>query len=105
MVGNDFFVFLYLDICEEYVFVCIECKSGYGYGGFVFYIDIDVMLEDDLIWCDFIINVMVRMLGGEIIDFFNGKWDLKVCLFCYVLLVFVEDLLCVLCVVCFVVCY
>lgn len=105
LVGVDFLVFFYLQSGEEYVLVCIEWKSGCGYGGFIFYVSFEVILEEDLICCDLIINVMVEDEQGCVIDFYGGQVDFEVCLLCYVFLVFVEDFLWVLCVVCFVVCY
>lgn len=106
VVGKDFLVFLYLDIGEEYVLVCIECKFGCGYCGFVVDVDLLVILEDDLLWCDFIINVIVcNEVIGELVDFYGGLCDIEQCVLCYVGFVFVEDFVCVLCVVCFMVCF
>lgn len=73
--------------------------------GFICYVVLDVILEVDFQCCDLIINVLVCDDDGQIIDFYYGCWDLEVCLLCYVFFVFGEDFLCVLCVVCFVVCY
>lgn len=65
-------VFLYFKIGEEYVLVCIECKLGEGYIGFVCYVSLDVIFEEDLCCCDLIVNVMVMSDDGNIIDLFNG---------------------------------
>lgn len=105
LVGKDFLVFFCFDIYEEYVLVCIECKIVFGYKGFVFYVVFDVMLEDDFVCCDFIINVIVQDEDGILVDLYYGCVDFEVCVFCYVFEVFVEDLVCILCVVCFVVCF
>lgn len=61
---------------EEYVLVCIEWKFGFGYIGFICYVVLDVMLEDDFKCCDLIINVLVQDDNGEIIDLYNGLGDL-----------------------------
>lgn len=95
----------------EYVFVCIECKMVVGYKGFLVYYVLDVMFEDDFICCDLIINVMVQcvvedgVLVGFVVDLYGGQVDLVLCMFWYVFDVFMEDLVCILCLVCFVVCF
>ena len=90
-VGNDFPVFLHPDTREEYALARTERKSGHGYGGFVFHTDTDVTLEDDLIRRDLTINAMARTPGGEIIDPFNGKRDLKARILRHVSPAFAED--------------
>ena len=90
-VGNDFPVFLHPDTREEYALARTERKSGHGYGGFVFHTDADVTLEDDLIRRDLTINAMAKTPGGEIIDPFNGKRDLKARILRHVSPAFAED--------------
>ncbi|HAD47028.1 MAG TPA: multifunctional CCA tRNA nucleotidyl transferase/2'3'-cyclic phosphodiesterase/2'nucleotidase/phosphatase, partial [Alcanivorax sp.] len=90
-VGNDFPVFLHPDTREEYALARTERKSGHGYGGFVFHTDTDVTLEDDLIRRDLTINAMAKTPGGEIIDPFNGKRDLKARILRHVSPSFAED--------------
>lgn len=78
VVGCDFLVFLYLEIGEEYVLVCIECKFGCGYRGFVVDVDLVVMLEEDLQCCDFIFNVIVCDEDiGMLVDFYGGVCDIE----------------------------
>src|SRR5574344_876935 len=55
-VGADFPVFLHPETGEEYALARTERKSGRGYGGFTFYAEPGVSLEDDLLRRDLTIN-------------------------------------------------
>ena len=90
-VGQDFPVFLHPKTKEEYALARTERKSGHGYGGFTFYAASDVTLEEDLVRRDLTINAMARASGGEVIDPFNGKADLKARLLRHVSPAFAED--------------
>ena len=90
-VGKDFPVFLHPDTQEEYALARTERKSGHGYGGFTFHAASDVSLEEDLIRRDLTINAMARSEGGEVVDPFHGKIDLKARLLRHVSPAFAED--------------
>jgi len=90
-VGQDFPVFLHPKTQEEYALARTERKSGHGYGGFSFHAAPDVSLEDDLVRRDLTINAMAREEGGQVIDPFNGRHDLKARLLRHVSPAFAED--------------
>ncbi|EKF74632.1 tRNA cytidylyltransferase [Alcanivorax hongdengensis A-11-3] len=90
-VGKDFPVFLHPETREEYALARTERKSGHGYGGFHFHTAADVSLEDDLLRRDLTINAMARDMGGQVVDPFNGRVDLKARLLRHVSPAFAED--------------
>ncbi|VFP87849.1 Multifunctional CCA protein [Buchnera aphidicola (Cinara piceae)] len=76
-VGRDFPVFIHPITHEEYALARTEKKNGVGYSGFLFDFSPHITLKDDLIRRDLTINSMAQDNFGNIIDFFNGKSDLK----------------------------
>ena len=74
-VGTDFPVFLHPETKEEYALARVERKSGVGYNGFSVETD-GVTLGQDLARRDITINAMA-MDGDDLIDPFNGHWDLE----------------------------
>ena len=76
-VGSDFPVFLHPKTKDEYALARTEHKSGQGYTGFICDFTPSVTLEEDLIRRDLTVNAMAEDEGGNIIDPFNGKVDLK----------------------------
>ncbi|VFP81337.1 CCA-adding protein [Buchnera aphidicola] len=76
-VGRDFPVFIHPKTHEEYALARTEKKHGFGYTGFLFNFSPKITLKDDLIRRDLTINAMAQDNYGNIIDFFNGKRDLK----------------------------
>ena len=90
-VGKDFPVFLHPDTREEYALARTERKSGHGYGGFSFYAEPDVTLEQDLARRDLTINAMARDEHGELVDPYGGRKDLEARLLRHVSPAFAED--------------
>lgn len=90
-VGKDFPVFLHPDSKEEYALARTERKTGPGYRGFAFDTDTSVTLEQDLKRRDLTINAMAEDEQGNIIDYFNGREDLKAGVLRHVSEAFVED--------------
>ena len=90
-IGKDFPVFLHPKTNEEYALARTEKKTGIGYGGFTFYYDTDVTIEDDLYRRDFTINAIAEDQDGNIIDPFNGRDDIKNKIFKNVSDAFFED--------------
>lgn len=90
-VGADFPVFLHPKTGEEYALARTERKSGRGYGGFTFFADPDVTLEDDLIRRDLTINAMAEDEAGHVIDPYGGLKDLHARLLRHVSPAFMED--------------
>ena len=90
-IGKDFPVFLHPKTNEEYALARTEKKTGIGYGGFTFYYDTDVRIEDDLYRRDFTINAIAEDQDGNIIDPFNGRDDIKNKIFKNVSDAFFED--------------
>jgi tRNA nucleotidyltransferase (CCA-adding enzyme) len=90
-VGKDFPVFLHPDTHEEYALARTERKSGRGYGGFQFYADPSVTLEQDLLRRDLTINAMAQDEQGRLIDPYGGQQDLKQRLLRHVSPAFAED--------------
>ena len=76
-VGKDFPVFLHPDTGEEYALARTERKTGSGYHGFQFHTARDVTIEEDLARRDLTINAMARSSAGDLIDPFNGRYDLN----------------------------
>lgn len=76
-VGNDFPVFLHPQTKDEWALARRERKTGSGYNGFEFDIE-NVTIEEDLSRRDFTINAMARDVDtGEVIDPFNGQYDIE----------------------------
>ena len=90
-VGADFPVFLHPQSGEEYALARTERKSGRGYGGFTFYADPAVTLEEDLIRRDLTINAMAEDADGRVIDPYGGQDDLALHLLRHVSPAFAED--------------
>ena len=61
---------------EEYALARIERKTKKGYKGFEFDISSNITLKQDLFRRDLTINAMAKK-GDQIIDYFDGKKDLK----------------------------
>ncbi len=76
-VGADFPVFLCPISGEEYALARTERKTGKGYNGFSVDFSKTITLEEDLKRRDLSINSMAMDSNGNIIDFFNGKNDIK----------------------------
>lgn len=90
-VGKDFPVFLHPETKEEYALARTERKSGHGYGGFTFYCDATITLEEDLQRRDLTINAMAEDEQGNIIDPYGGQQDLRNRLLRHVAPAFAED--------------
>ena len=90
-VGKDFPVFLHPKTHEEYALARTERKTGLGYGGFTFYTDPEVSLEEDLQRRDFTVNAIAKDETGKIIDPFHGVEDLRLKTFRHVSAAFSED--------------
>ncbi|WP_287028764.1 multifunctional CCA addition/repair protein [Pseudomonas sp. UBA6310] len=90
-VGADFPVFLHPKTGEEYALARTERKSGRGYGGFTFFADPRVTLEEDLIRRDLTINAMAEDDHGQLIDPYHGQQDLQARLLRHVSPAFAED--------------
>ncbi|RJG12282.1 multifunctional CCA addition/repair protein [Pseudomonas cavernicola] len=90
-VGEDFPVFLHPQSGEEYALARTERKSGRGYGGFTFYANPEVTLEEDLIRRDLTINAMAEDDHGELHDPYGGRRDLAARLLRHVSPAFAED--------------
>jgi len=90
-VGADFPVFLHPQTGEEYALARTERKSGQGYGGFTFYANPDVTLEQDLIRRDLTINAMAEDDDGNVTDPYQGQQDLESRILRHVSPAFAED--------------
>ena len=90
-VGKDFPVFLHPETHEEYALARTERKHGHGYGGFSFYTEPDVTLEQDLARRDLTINAMARDDQGTLIDPYGGRQDLEARILRHVSPAFAED--------------
>lgn len=90
-VGSDFPVFLHPKTGEEYALARTERKSGKGYGGFTFFTDPEVTLEQDLIRRDLTINAIAEDQYGQIYDPYGGQRDIEARLLRHVSLAFIED--------------
>lgn len=90
-VGADFPVFLHPETGEEYALARTERKSGQGYGGFTFYANPDVTLEQDLIRRDLTINAMAEDDHGQLTDPYGGQADLEHRILRHVSPAFAED--------------
>jgi len=89
-VGKDFPVLIGPDGCE-YALARTERKIGVGYYGFETYSGSDVTLEQDLSRRDLTINSMALSDTGELIDPYNGKYDLEHKRLCHTTAAFAED--------------
>jgi tRNA nucleotidyltransferase (CCA-adding enzyme) len=90
-VGDDFPVFLHPKNGQEYALARTERKSGQGYGGFTFFANREVSVEDDLIRRDLTINAMAEDRLGQVIDPYGGQRDLDARLLRHVSPAFAED--------------
>jgi tRNA nucleotidyltransferase (CCA-adding enzyme) len=90
-VGKDFPVFLHPQTKEEYALARTERKTGHGYGGFTFYCDQQVSLEEDLRRRDLTINAIAEDEDGRIIDPYGGQKDLQEKILRHVSPAFAED--------------
>ena len=90
-VGKDFPVFLHPQTKEEYALARTERKTGHGYGGFTFYCDEQVSLEEDLRRRDLTINAIAEDEDGRIIDPYHGQKDLQEKILRHVSPAFAED--------------
>lgn len=90
-VGRDFPVFLHPKTHEEYALARKERKNGIGYKGFEFYTGTNVTLKEDLKRRDITINAMAIDENDNIIDPFNGQYDLEHKIIRHVSDAFAED--------------
>lgn len=90
-VGADFPVFLHPATGEEYALARCERKTGHGYGGFTFFADPSVTLEQDLLRRDLTINAMAQDEQGNLIDPYGGRQDLQNRVLRHVSPAFIED--------------
>jgi tRNA nucleotidyltransferase (CCA-adding enzyme) len=90
-VGADFPVFLHPQTGEEYALARTERKSGHGYGGFTFFADPGVTLEEDLLRRDLTINAMAEDAQGRLYDPYGGQRDLEQRVLRHVAPAFAED--------------
>ncbi len=90
-VGSHFPVFLHPYTKEEYALARIEKKVNVGYKGFLFDINSNVSLYDDLSRRDITINAIAKDRDGNIIDPFNGILDIKNKIIRHVSNAFTED--------------
>ncbi|WP_435634976.1 multifunctional CCA addition/repair protein [Pseudomonas solani] len=90
-VGADFPVFLHPQSGEEYALARTERKSGRGYGGFTFFANPDVSLEEDLIRRDLTVNAIAEDEHGTLVDPYGGQRDLEQRILRHVSPAFAED--------------
>ncbi len=90
-VGADFPVFLHPQSGEEYALARTERKSGRGYGGFTFFANPDVSLEEDLIRRDLTVNAIAEDEHGTLVDPYGGRRDLEQRILRHVSPAFAED--------------
>lgn len=77
-VGKSFPVFLHPETGEEYALARREVKSGLGHCDFKFEFTPDITLEEDSLRRDFTCNALYRNPDtGEILDFHQGRDDIK----------------------------
>jgi len=88
----------------EFVLLWCEVLMGLGWHDFEIVVDFVVIVEEDFVWCDFMINVMVCWFDdGEFVDFYGGELDLCEWLLKIVFVnSFVEDFLWIVCGFCFI---
>lgn len=91
-VGKSFPVFLHPETREEYALARKEIKTGQGHKDFCFEFTPDITLEEDSIRRDFTCNALYQNEEtGEIIDYHNGREDIKNKVLRHVSKHFVED--------------
>lgn len=90
-VGKAFPVFLHPQTKEEYALARTEKKSGHGYQGFTFDANPNVTLVEDLARRDITINAMAKDLSGNLVDPYQGLYDLEHKILRHVSPAFVED--------------
>lgn len=90
-VGADFPVFLHPQTGEEYALARTERKTGKGYGGFAFFANQDVTLEQDLARRDLTINAIAEDDQGNLYDPYHGQQDLAQKTLRHVSDAFIED--------------
>lgn len=90
-VGADFPVFLHPKTGEEYALARTERKSGKGYGGFTFFTDPAVTLEQDLARRDLTINAIAEDELGNLYDPYHGQQDIESRVLRHVSAAFIED--------------
>lgn len=90
-VGADFPVFLHPKTGEEYALARTERKSGKGYGGFTFFTDPAVTLEQDLARRDLTINAIAEDGLGNLYDPYHGQQDIESRVLRHVSAAFIED--------------
>lgn len=90
-VGASFPVFLHPENGEEYALARTEKKQGHGYHGFTVDFHPGVTLAEDLQRRDLTINAIAKDQGGQLIDPFGGRQDLKNKVLRHVSDAFVED--------------
>lgn len=76
-VGKDFPVFLHPKSKEEYALARTERKTSQGYTGFTCDISTHITLEEDLLRRDLTINAMALDQDGNLVDPYNGQFDLQ----------------------------
>lgn len=77
-VGKSFPVFLHPETKEEYALARKEIKTGKGHKDFRFEFTPNITLEEDSIRRDFTCNALYQdQETGEIIDYHNGREDIK----------------------------
>lgn len=91
-VGKSFPVFLHPETKEEYALARKEIKVGKGHRDFEFIFTPDITLEEDASRRDFTCNAIYQDVNtGELIDFYNGRKDIKDHILRHVSEHFVED--------------
>lgn len=90
-VGKDFPVFLHPENNEEYALARTERKISQGYHGFSFNTATGVTLEEDLARRDLTINALAEDDQGRVIDYYQGKKDLKERVLRHISPAFAED--------------
>lgn len=90
-VGADFPVFLHPQTNEEYALARTERKTGNGYGGFTFFANEQVTLEQDLARRDLTINAIAEDDQGNLYDPYFGQRDLANKTLRHVSDAFIED--------------
>lgn len=75
-VGKEFPVFLN-ENGEEYALARKERKIGEKHGDFEFQFDPSVTLEEDVLRRDFTVNALAMDACGNVIDYVDGKYDIK----------------------------
>ena len=90
-IGKAFPIFVHPITKEEYALARIEKKENYGYKGFYVNFNYFIKIEDDLYRRDLSINSFAENYFGNIVDPYNGIYDLKIRILRHVSLFFMED--------------